>query len=846
MAEKKSTEKSYKSRKPAATPAKKTTTQTTKKTVTKTPVDKEKELAKKKKEQEAIERVLANAEAKKKTTSTKKKTTTTTKKTTKSSTTAKATSSRKPSATKTATKTTPTKQKEVKQVVEPKVSQTKVEAKSKVTEKKKVEEKKVETTNLDDLQKKIKEEKSKLDKKIEKKILDDVIANAVQKEVQEDIKPREIDTELIKDMVPRTEPISTKPQDESIRRRRTVTEDEYKEIILSSIAAAEKEIEEPVEEEKVQEDPIEEDVEQVMDDTGIIPIVGEAEEHPPVKIHYHNEDVDFDETIQLEKPITEEITSEEKEEEVIEQLEVEDEVIEQLEVEEEEKVEEEQEEVIETKVKEPKLKHKKKGKKLTNAISIIMGLIFIISTGLVYGLIQYLDVLPAKYSILFTVLTVLYTLIVGFMLLNVKVKKGIKIFFIVLALISTAVCTAISYFGLETLEFFKKVSEVDHSVTEKYYVMVKKDSKYTKLEDIENISLATFNENTNVYKQAIEKLNDLVETTLVTTESSFESIEWLLNDEISVILLSNIHKEAYEDDHNDFKDKVNILHTIEVKTNGLEEEVVTIKPVSEDIMTIYIAGIDTYGNINLRSRSDVNMLVTVNKKNHEILMTSIPRDYYVPLHTYGGNDKLTHAGIYGVNESIQTIQDFMGIDINYYVRVNFSTLEAVVNSIGGVEVYSDMTLRLRHHPTALIRQGMNHMDGKTALAFARERYAYSDGDRHRVRNQQEVLKAIINKVTSNPTILTRYSSILGSISPYFQTNFDMNEVSDIVKIQLDKMPSWTIKQYSLDGTGSSQVTYSMGSQRLYVMVPNTETVATGSKYINGMAKGKTFAELGLN
>lgn len=780
MAEKKSTEKSYKSRKPAATPAKKTT---------------------------------------------------------KSSTTAKTTSSRSPATTKTATKTTTTKQKEVKQVVEPKVSQTKVEEKSKVTEKKKVEEKKVETTNLDDLQKKIKEEKTKLDKKIEKKILDDVIANAVQKEVQEDIKPREIDTELIKDMVPRTEPISTKPQDESIRRRRTVTEDEYKEIILSSIAAAEKEIEEPVEEEKVQEEPNEEDVEQVMDDTGIIPIVGETEEHPPVKIHYHNEDVDFDETIQLEEPITEAITSEDEKEE---------EVIEQLEVEEEEKVEEEKEEVIETKVKEPKLKHKKKGKKLTNAISIIMGLIFIISTGLVYGLTQYLDVLPAKYSILFTVLTVLYTLIVGFMLLNVKVKKGIKIFFIVLALISTAACTAISYFGLETLEFFKKVSEVDHSVTEKYYVMVKKDSKYTKLEDIENISLATFNENTNVYKQAVEKLNDLVETTLVTTESSNESIEWLLEDEISVILLSNIHKEAYEDEHKDFKDKVKTLHTIEVKTNGLEEEVVTIKPVSEDIMTIYISGIDTYGSINLRSRSDVNMLVTVNKKNHEILLTSIPRDYYVPLHTYGRNDKLTHAGIYGVNESIQTVQDFMGIDINYYVRVNFSTLEYVVNSIGGVDVYSDKAFVPHTNRSLYIRQGWVHMDGKTALAFARERYAYTEGDRHRVQNQQDVLKAIINKVTSNPTILTRYSSILSGLSAYFQTNVDMNEVSDIVKIQLDKMPSWTIKQYSLDGTGSSQPTYSMGNTPLYVMVPNLETIETGSKYINGMAKGKTFAELGLN
>ena len=264
-------------------------------------------------------------------------------------------------------------------------------------------------------------------------------------------------------------------------------------------------------------------------------------------------------------------------------------------------------------------------------------------------------------------------------------------------------------------------------------------------------------------------------------------------------------------------------------------------------MTIYISGIDTYGGINLRSRSDVNMLVTVNKRNHEILLTSIPRDYYVQLHgTYGNKDKLTHAGIYGINMSVQTIQDFLGIDINYYVRVNFSTLEAVVNSIGGVDVYSDITFRPTHHQSVIIRQGMNHMDGRTALAFARERYAYSDGDRHRVRNQQEVLKGIINKATSDVSILTRYTTLLNNISGYFQTNVDMTEVADIVKIQLNEMPSWTIKQYSLDGTGSSQPTHSMGATPLYVMIPNQDTINTGSRYINGMTKGKTFKELGLN
>ena len=377
--------------------------------------------------------------------------------------------------------------------------------------------------------------------------------------------------------------------------------------------------------------------------------------------------------------------------------------------------------------------------------------------------------------------------------------------------------------------------------------MVSSNSNYQSLDDINDFSLATFNENTNVYKDAIDKLKSKVDVTLVETESSLETIEWLLKDEISVILLSNLHKEQYEEEHESLSEKVKILDTIEVISDHKETEVVTIKPVSDDVMTIYISGIDTYGTINLRSRSDVNMLATINTKNHEILLTSIPRDYYVQLHDKPGyKDKLTHAGIYGVNTSIQTIQDFMGIDINYYARVNFSTLEKVVDAIGGIDVYSDKAFIPHTNSSLYINQGMVHMNGKTALAFARERYAYEAGDRHRVQNQQDVLKAIINKATSDVSILTRYTTLLDSISPYFQTNIDMNEISEIVKIQLDKMPSWTIKQYSLDGTGSKQPTYSMGNTPLYLMIPTQETIDKASKYINGMTKGKKFSELGLN
>ena len=560
------------------------------------------------------------------------------------------------------------------------------------------------------------------------------------------------------------------------------------------------------------------------------------------------QEVKVEEQIKKERKRVEDDLIEQKElvSQIAEKLKEEEKKIEEIKAKEETKIEEHKQEEQKRKVK-LKNARKKNFRASVNIISLIIGILFLLSMATMFGLVTYLNILPAKFFIPFTILTALFTLLVSFMLFNFKIKKGIKIFFSILGILVVAVSAVVLNYAIHTFDFLKDISNADLKITEKYYVMVRADSPYNKLEDIATFTVGTFNENTNIYQEAIKQLTEKVEVTLVECDSSIQNVDNLLSGESTAILLSNIHKEQYQEENKGFSDKVKILATIEVETNHKENEVVTIKPVSEDVMTIYISGIDTYGGINLRSRSDVNMLVTVNKKNHEILLTSIPRDYYVQLHdTYGYKDKLTHAGIYGVNMSVQTIQDFMGIDINYYVRVNFSTLEAVVNSIGGVDVYSDLTFRPLHHKAVVIKQGMNHMDGKTALAFARERYAYQDGDRHRVRNQQEVLKAIISKATSDVSILTRYTTLLNNVSGYFQTNVDMNEVAKIVKIQLDEMPSWTIKQYSLDGTGSKQPTHSMGATPLYVMIPNQDTVNTGSRYINGMTKGKTFKELGLN
>ena len=194
--------------------------------------------------------------------------------------------------------------------------------------------------------------------------------------------------------------------------------------------------------------------------------------------------------------------------------------------------------------------------------------------------------------------------------------------------------------------------------------------------------------------------------------------------------------------------------------------------ISKDSFALYISGIDQWGSVStVRGRSDVNIVAIVNPKIHKVLLINTPRDYYVQLHGKTGlKDKLTHAGVYGIDMSLNTLEDLYDINIDYYLRVNFDTLVKLVDVIGGIEVYSDKTFISSHQRDWKIKEGMNKMDGKQALAYSRERYAYKEGDRHRGKNQQDVITAIIKKASSSKVILTKYNSILDTLEGSFQTN----------------------------------------------------------------------------
>lgn len=329
-----------------------------------------------------------------------------------------------------------------------------------------------------------------------------------------------------------------------------------------------------------------------------------------------------------------------------------------------------------------------------------------------------------------------------------------------------------------------------------------------------------------------------------TNDDIYELVDALYNGEVDAIIYNTAYTDSIMEIHPQFEQEVRELQSIEIKTQ-LEKNKDD-KKVTKEAFTVYISGIDTEGKIETTSRSDVNMLVTVNPTTKQILLTSIPRDYYVTLPgvSDGSYDKLTHAGLYGVQCSMDTLSELFGVKIDYYARVNFTTLRDMVNALGGVNLDS------RYEFTTIsgeyFVEGMNYeVDGDAALAFARERYNLPNGDNDRVMNQQIVLKAIINKCVS-PAILMGYMGIMDSLSDRFETSLSQSQISSLVRMQLGDGAKWQILSSSVSGYNSSNYCYSAGDAELYVMEPDYDSVNTVSDFITRMRNGELLSEEELN
>lgn len=252
-----------------------------------------------------------------------------------------------------------------------------------------------------------------------------------------------------------------------------------------------------------------------------------------------------------------------------------------------------------------------------------------------------------------------------------------------------------------------------------------------------------------------------------------------------------------------------------------------------------ITGIDVDGTIDEEGRSDVNMVVTVNPKNAQILMTSIPRDYeiYMPDHD-DAMDKLTHTGFYGVQSTIGAEEQLFDTEVNYYVKVNFTTVERFIDAIGGIDVVSEYEFNPVKLKKWTVKKGLNHMNGKQALAFARERKAFLTGDHQRIKNQQLVFEALIKKATSSRTMILSYNKVLSSLHDYVEMSFSSRETRKLVKYQLAKEPDWKIFKNTIVGGDGSMPTYSTGDAYAYVMTQDAESIENAKTLINAVLEGK--------
>ncbi len=476
------------------------------------------------------------------------------------------------------------------------------------------------------------------------------------------------------------------------------------------------------------------------------------------------------------------------------------------------------------------------------AVSAIAFAVILVSTML----------LPGKYIAAVLVGLVLMLVLVAVLIWNPG-KKGRCITGAVLSvLFSAALITGTLYInkGLQTAKEITTPQEETTTV-----------GIYVRADDINDFSqvAATYTygilaqqdrENTD---EAIAQLNQEYGVTIVPQEYDGlpQLIDAILGKDVDAIILNSAYldllseMEGYETAADQLKEATithvkprvveaqldpNALNRLQGNTKGTDNA-------DDDagmIFTVFISGIDSRSGLVAKSRSDVNILASVNTATHKVVLISTPRDYYVPLSISGGaKDKLTHAGIYGIDVCMDTMAMLYDVNVDYYFRVNFSGFEDIIDALGGVTVNSEYAFTVGDYSYT---QGANQMDGAKALAFVRERHAFAQGDRQRGKNQMALIQAVIQKAIS-PELLVNYNSIMESLAGSFETSVPYDLISTIIREQLKTGGSWSVSTYSVDGTGDSQVPYSM-SQKAYVMVPDQSTVDTAKQMIQDLYDGK--------
>ena len=322
----------------------------------------------------------------------------------------------------------------------------------------------------------------------------------------------------------------------------------------------------------------------------------------------------------------------------------------------------------------------------------------------------------------------------------------------------------------------------------------------------------------------------------------------LYDDEVDAILINQGYVDLLteKDGYTDFRDQTRVLYTY--TTTHEVDPIVPNTSITKEPFVVYCSGIDArVDDISAKSRSDVNSLAVVNPTTKQILLVNTPRDYYLPLARNGELDKLTHAGLYGIDESMKVLGNLYGVQADYYVRVNFAGLVKIVDALGGVDIESDANFSCVPMETPdgngdytyqkySFTKGINHVNGSQALAFARERKAFADGDNRRGQHQMTVIKAIVNKACSS-AVLTKYQELLKAASDAFITNMPYADISSLVQMQLGDMADWNITTYAVSGEGSTEYCYALGD-KAWVMIKDSSKVNTAKNMIQQVINGE--------
>ena len=437
---------------------------------------------------------------------------------------------------------------------------------------------------------------------------------------------------------------------------------------------------------------------------------------------------------------------------------------------------------------------------------------------------------PARFIILLGVLLFLIFAITIFF--SKRKKKAFKISAIsIAAIMCLTLCVAMYYLRV-TNRTIDKVTGVKTEVDE-INVYVKVDDEVSTINEAveKNYVFATVaTDDQEHIDETIQKIEKDVGKSIQTKQfdSIFELVGNFDNGVVNSIITNKGTLLALESSE-DYADYSQNLKVIMEKTFEEKIETEEVKTGDKDHFCMYFSGIDTFGAVTQRSRSDVNIVAVVNNKTKNVLLVSTPRDYYVTLSS-GQKDKLTHAGIYGIDCSMDTLEDFYDTELKYYVRLNFSGFQNIINQLGGIDVYSEYSfVSETAEGTYSYVQGVNHLNGEEALGFARARHAFKDGDRQRGRNQMQVIKATIEKLESSE-MLRNYANVMDQMEGSFQTDMEKDTVGYLVQSTIDE-GNWTVLTYSVGGSDSSQKCYSLGSNA-YVMIPNEEDVKYAKELID--------------